>query len=171
MTPLKHILPSLILLATLLGCSSAPFRFSVVTDNLLRGSRPTCDDLKALRDLLGVRSVVSLESSEAAIGDEKMCATSLGIEFRSIPMSNWTRPTQPQIKEALKYIDSLPSRTFVHCLHGHDRTGVTIAAYRISRQGWTEKAAYDEMLLHGHTAWWYDHFPFYWEKSLKEIAQ
>lgn len=44
-------------------------------------------------------------------------------------------------------IVSDPTRhpVYVHCLHGVDRTGAMIAAYRIRRQGWTNHDALAEM--------------------------
>lgn len=47
-------------------------------------------------------------------------------------------------------------QVLVHCYHGADRTGVTIAMYRIIRQGWSIEDAKTEMLEGGygyHSIW------------------
>lgn len=159
---------ALAMISVLAGCAGT-FHYEHITGELLRGSRPTCEDLKTLRDKEGVRSDISLENSKGVVEKEKACAHSLGLEFRSVPMSNWTRPTQAQVGEALADIHVLPKRVFVHCLHGHDRTGVTVAAYRMTEQGWPEDLAYREMVAMGHAAWLYDHWPLNWQKSLDEV--
>ena len=39
--------------------------------------------------------------------------------------------------------------TYVHCAHGQDRTGLVIGLERVIDEGWTPKAAHDEMLKLG----------------------
>jgi protein-tyrosine phosphatase len=57
---------------------------------------------------------------------------------------------------------------YVHCLHGQDRTGYVIAAYRMLIQGWSFKRAYQEAKDMGHK-WWFAPYLLFWPKSLKEL--
>jgi protein tyrosine/serine phosphatase len=38
---------------------------------------------------------------------------------------------------------------FVHCLRGSDRTGMAVAVYRMSAEGWSREEAIDEMVRGG----------------------
>ena len=42
---------------------------------------------------------------------------------------------------------------FIHCQHGADRTGVVIAVYRLSHDGWTSRRARDEAKRFGLKPW------------------
>ena len=46
-------------------------------------------------------------------------------------------------------VDAIKPGTFIHCTHGHDRTGLVVGCYRVLKQGWTKNDAYAEMLQHG----------------------
>ena len=46
---------------------------------------------------------------------------------------------------ALKIIRDAPRPLLIHCLHGADRTGAVVAAYRIVFQDWTPEEAVAEM--------------------------
>lgn len=58
--------------------------------------------------------------------------------------------TENQIISALRIINNRKGPILVHCWHGSDRTGVTIAAYRIVFENWTKAQALDEMVNGGY---------------------
>jgi len=48
--------------------------------------------------------------------------------------------------------DNHVKKVFVHCQTGDDRTGMMIAAYRMTEQGWTAEEAMKEMEAYGFTS-------------------
>lgn len=52
---------------------------------------------------------------------------------------------------------------YVHCRRGVDRTGYVIAAWRMSREGWSYERAVGEMIQNGFHRWY-----FYWLPRLRQ---
>lgn len=69
----------------------------------------------------------------------------------------WIKPKQlAQILHRIAEEQQRGNKVLVHCYHGADRTGVTIAMYRIIRQGWRIEDAKAEMINGGfgyHAIW------------------
>jgi hypothetical protein len=85
------------------------------------------------------------------------------VNVQSIRMSDFLPPKPAELDAALDIIKR-STFTYVHCLHGVDRTGFVIAAYRVKVQGWTWEEAYGEMLHLG-----FHLFPYaLWLPSLKK---
>lgn len=57
--------------------------------------------------------------------------------------------TENQLIQALRIIKNRKGPILIHCWHGSDRTGVTVAAYRIIFNNWTKEQAVDEMVNGG----------------------
>ena len=53
--------------------------------------------------------------------------------------------TEKDIEECLRIIKRAPKPVLVHCMHGSDRTGTIVAAYRILEQGWSPDDAIAEL--------------------------
>ena len=115
-----------------------------VTDQLYRGAQPTAEGMKRLYEM-GIKTVVDLRtfhSDHDQIGDTPL-------EYEHIRMFALL-PSHDEIIEALRVMtDHERAPVFVHCLHGADRTGTVIAAYRIVIEGWTKDEALDEMVNGG----------------------
>jgi protein tyrosine/serine phosphatase len=58
--------------------------------------------------------------------------------------------TEQQIIDALKIIQNREKAIVVHCWHGSDRTGATIAAYRMVFNDWSKAQAIDELANGGY---------------------
>jgi len=132
-----------------------------VSEGVWRSARPTTEALAALYDL-GVKTVLNLEGG-GAYSDEKK---SLGqieaqraaegkpawhITSEAVPMSGIGKPSFEQIDRALAALaDPAKRPILVHCKHGEDRTGVTVAAYRveIEKSMSIEEAATEAESLH-----------------------
>jgi tyrosine-protein phosphatase SIW14 len=111
-----------------------------VTPSLFRGAQPSDDGFGALAKM-GVGVVVDLRGDS---DDERERVTKLGMEYIAIP-SHCSRMTEDGIAKFLTVVRDHPDKkVFVHCRYGVDRTGMMVAAYRIS-QGWTAEESRREM--------------------------
>src|SRR5439155_10854801 len=78
--------------------------------------------------------------------DEKGMVEQAGMTFFRIPMTTSDRPSDASVQQFLSLVND-PARqpVYVHCQGGQHRTGVMTAVYRMTKYGWTEDKAYDEM--------------------------
>lgn len=58
--------------------------------------------------------------------------------------------SEKDIIQALTIIKNRKAPILIHCWHGSDRTGVTVAAYRIIFNQWSKAQALDEMINGGY---------------------
>lgn len=121
-----------------------PARFSIVSEingdpQILRGGKPTADELLILRDVWGVVRVVSLDQD---IGFEihSICE-SLGLEHIIFPIFHSISKSQQIINLKSDIINLFSNQpVYVHCIHGRDRTGLAIALWRVANGSSPEKA-------------------------------
>jgi tyrosine-protein phosphatase SIW14 len=126
-----------------------------ISETLLRGAQPSPKGLVELKKL-GVTTIVDLRGNRGPVAKERAQAESLGMRFIDIPVDGWSAPANAQVAEFLKLFQQDPTqKIFVHCYFGSDRTGVMVAAYRMSRQNWTPDQAVEEMYSFGFHYHWY----------------
>jgi len=120
-------------------------KFGEVTPMLYRGGRPSPAALEAL-SRLGVKVVIDLRGTDK---QERRHVRALGMQYIALP---WHCPF-PHDKTFATFLaimrENRDKKVFVHCRLGDDRTGMMIAAYRMSEQGWTAKRAAKEMRANG----------------------
>jgi tyrosine-protein phosphatase SIW14 len=115
--------------------------FGQVTRSLFRGAQPSEDGFGALAKM-GVGIIVDLRGDS---NDEREQVTKLGMQYISIP-SQCSHMTDDGVAKFLSILrDNPDKKVFVHCKYGVDRTGMMVAAYRISQQGWTAEESRREM--------------------------
>ncbi|HYA96717.1 MAG TPA: hypothetical protein VEH49_01380 [Methylomirabilota bacterium] len=113
---------------------------------LFRGGQPDTKGYDELRGL-GISYVVDLRNRGRDADRERHEVESRGMHYVGIPSSGTRGPTLEQIAGFLLLVRGHPGqKVFVHCHRGADRTGVMVAAYRISAQHWTAEQARAEML-------------------------
>ena len=99
----------------------------------------------------GVRTIIDLEDDASAESAERSYAARLGLAWISEPMNASANPSDSEMNQILALLqDSRRYPIFVHCKYGEDRTGLIIALHRVFSQGWTPKAAHDEMMDLGY---------------------
>jgi protein tyrosine/serine phosphatase len=115
-----------------------------VDEKVYRGAQPTDEGLRKLAKM-GIHTVVDLRGPEHSEVYEKGVVEAAGMHYVSIPMRGMISPTDNQVSGALKVMnDPDAGPVFVHCRRGADRTGVVVACYRISHQGWNLSDALNE---------------------------
>jgi endonuclease/exonuclease/phosphatase family metal-dependent hydrolase/protein tyrosine phosphatase (PTP) superfamily phosphohydrolase (DUF442 family) len=126
-----------------------------ISPTLLRGGRPKPVGLETLK-ARGFRTIVNFTEDPK----ERWEAGRLGLDYYELPItaSLWsTPPTETQVREFfLLALDPARRPLFFHCAHGHDRTGLMAALYRIEAEGWTNGEAIQEMQALGYRDWFKD---------------
>lgn len=171
--------------------------FSEVSPGVYRGARPTPAALRILA-VRGIRSDLSLQGGSAgrraldwligafdgserpeAVAGEGALVRGLGMTFFSAPLNSFFRLDEPETRlvvDALVFMhDPAHQPVFVHCAHGDDRTGLIVALYRVRYEGWTPRAAHDEMVAKGHNGiagvWTREMDRAFWQLSEKFVRE
>ena len=127
--------------------------FHKVNEVVYRGAQPKIGGLDILRQL-GIKTVVNLRDDDARAKQEEADAHVAGLKYFNFPLDRWGRPQDKQVEQLLSIINNPANQpVFVHCQHGADRTGVVIAAYRITHDRWTGKQAAAEAKRFGLKPW------------------
>jgi protein tyrosine/serine phosphatase len=154
--------PTLLLIAlcgaTIVGCGSVPPKaspddpagnFAYVSQGIMRGGRPDQVGVARLADM-GAKTIINLEDDDDVVELEKQWAESLRLSFVSHPMSGLSTPNDDGVNDVLAILaDETRRPVYVHCMQGKDRTGIVIALHRVFNEGWSPRAAWDEMYAHG----------------------
>lgn len=120
-------------------------RLGKVTNHLYRGGQPDTLGFAALKTL-SVDLVVNLRDEPNEIASERALVEARGMRYASIPWRGKQNPRPQQVAEFLDLLRANADKTvFVHCERGAERTGVMVAAYRISAENWTPDQALAEM--------------------------
>ena len=123
--------------------------FHQVNEHLSRGAQPLKNGLQRLA-ALRIKTIINLRGADEGTRAEETEARAAGLRYFNVPMRDLSRPTDEQVERVLSIInDSQNWPVFVHCNHGRDRTGVIIACYRISHDGWTSEKAKAEAKHYG----------------------
>jgi protein tyrosine/serine phosphatase len=123
--------------------------FGVVSPQLFRGAQPRDPGVAELRRL-GVDIVVNFRHEADQIARERLQVEAQHMRYVSIPWRGRDDPKTEQVAELLRLLRDNPDRTvFVHCQRGAERTGVMVASYRISHDGWPPQQALAEMKAFG----------------------
>lgn len=115
-----------------------------VDKGVYRSKQPDEEDVSDLQHL-GIKEILNLREYHKDGGEVGKSYFLLN----RIPMDAG-KVTQAQLIQALKIIQLRKGPILVHCWHGSDRTGTTIAAYRIIFNHWSKQQALDEMINGGY---------------------
>jgi protein tyrosine phosphatase (PTP) superfamily phosphohydrolase (DUF442 family) len=120
-----------------------------VTPDLYRGGQPGADGLEALSKM-GVKIVVDLRGGHSKV--EEAAVTKLGMQYISIPSHCPFPSDKPWARFLAVMRENQGKKVFVHCRLGDDRTGIAVATYRISEEGWSADEALNEMRKFGFSS-------------------
>jgi hypothetical protein len=122
--------------------------FARVSDDLYRGAEPTQEGLAYLATI-GVKTVLSLCEFYDLDWFDPGHVRSLGMGYVSRPCNPW-HPELEDVSWFLRILTTTLLPVYIHCRQGCDRTGLLIACYRISVQGWPKKDAIAELRAFGY---------------------
>lgn len=131
-------------------------RFKQVSERLSRGAQPRDGGLSRLRDL-GINTVINLRGTSAKTRAQEAEARALGLNYFNIALPNWGRPQDAHVRRILEIIAAPENgRVFIHCRTGVDRTGMIVALYRMTHDGWSANDALAEADRNGmrRTQFW-----------------
>lgn len=115
-----------------------------ISPALYRGAQPTREGFEQLKRM-GVKTVVNLRAYRSDRRKIKAC----GLGYVHLRCRAWL-PSGKKLAQFLKIVrDPANQPVFVHCLHGADRTGLAVAAYRVIEQGWSVAEAAKELHAFG----------------------
>ena len=118
--------------------------FGRVDATFYRGAQPHGRDYADLA-ALGVKVLINLTDEDADASEQAM-AERAGMHYVQIPMTTHQPPTTAQLTQFMQIVtDPANQPVFVHCVGGRHRTGVMTAVYRMTHDGITGKAAFQEM--------------------------
>lgn len=115
---------------------------------LARSSQPNLAGFEWLKNH-GWKSDIDVridgEKKDIALDSKIPGFNALGLNYKEIPIPDMTAPTAAQADEFLRFVtDPKNQPTLIHCSEGIGRTGVLVAVYRYSVQGWSMNAAIRE---------------------------
>jgi len=119
--------------------------FGRMDEHYYRGARPKegKGQFAALK-ALGIQTIIDLQEKPKPY--EKREAEEAGLRYINIPMEDGSYPKAEHIAEFLRLANDPATGVFyAHCAGGRHRTGITGAAYRMTKYGWDYNRAYKEM--------------------------
>jgi rhodanese-related sulfurtransferase len=152
-------------------CIAGVKNFAKITPRLWRGSQPTEDGFRHL-ELAGAKTVIDVRDDSDDYDDFSMLGGT-HLKYLRIPMHAWA-PDQAQLIVLMKVLertlkDPDNSPVFVHCSLGEDRTGFSIATYRMVFDGWTPNDAIIEMYDFGFNSIWFRNPTFLKSLDIKKF--
>jgi protein tyrosine/serine phosphatase len=122
-----------------------------VTPTLYRGAQPADEGFGELKKM-GIKTVLNLRDLHSDRSETEQS----GLGYVHVDEQAWNAEQDELLAVLRVMIDPERQPVFVHCQHGADRTGTSVAAYRIVVQGWSKQEAIREMTEGGfgfHAVW------------------
>src|SRR5262249_1266005 len=117
--------------------------FGQVNSHIYRGGQPKGEDYRRLA-ALGIKTIVDLRGDRES--DSRELTEGAGMRYINLPL---TPKQYPQGDVANRFLEIVNDQEnwpiYVHCSGGRHRTGVMIAVYRITVDGWNFERTYREM--------------------------
>lgn len=105
--------------------------FAKISDGVWRGAQPTAEGFATLK-AMGVKTIVNLHCFQS----DRDALRGLGLQYAHLSCTALFADDDNVARFLRIATDPANRPVFVHCEHGADRTGVAIAAYRVTVQGW-----------------------------------
>ncbi len=149
---------------------STPYNFYQVDAGLFRSEQPQAALLPLLQQQQ-INLVINLRSSNL---DQKLLPQH-GIEVVHVPIHTWAidREDLLQVMQQIQRAQQQNKKVLIHCYHGSDRTGASVAMYRIIFQQWPIAEAVREMRQgnYGFHPIWFNIEALFQPENVKWIQQ
>ncbi|OQA57307.1 MAG: Tyrosine phosphatase family protein [Candidatus Omnitrophica bacterium ADurb.Bin277] len=141
---------SIVYFAPRTSVTAKQHNFHVVTRGVWRSAQPNKESLLRMKGY-GLKTLVDLRGSGEREHWEKELSDRLGIQYYHFPMDAGKATPLKTIDAVLAVLsDPAKQPALVHCRVGKDRTGLVVAAYRISNTSGSFRDIYEEMLMYGY---------------------
>jgi protein tyrosine/serine phosphatase len=144
-----------ILLLAIAGCNGGvpagplPYNFDTLDEGrAYRSSQPTGDQLEAIIDAYGIRTVVNLRGPNPGTewyDTEAAVCQARGMTLISHPMSAKSLPSGELLADVIETLQTAEYPILIHCSGGADRAGAVSAIYRMIILGQNRDAALAEL--------------------------
>ena len=150
----KTLISLSVILLFFVGCSTTStvitneipnFRIVDSKNFIYRGGQPTTNGFIYLKSI-GITNIVKLNTASEG-SDEYV--KNLGIRLVYVPLDKYNQLIYTPMWKVTMAVTNIIPRTYVHCQHGQDRTGLIIADYEITIKGKSKIDAEKEMLDYG----------------------
>ncbi len=129
-----------------LSAPEAAYNYGVVTKgHVHRSARPDARFLEWMHRTHGIRHLIGLAGSDPI----HETARQLGMEVTVFAWSASELPPPAELDAVIALL-AADEPVLVYCASGSDRTGYTVAAYRVGRMDWSVEDAVSEMRDHWH---------------------
>lgn len=121
--------------------------FYQISPTLYRSEQPDASLIPTLKQH-GIDRVINLRQRNP---DEKVFASE-PFNLVHIPINTWSinRVQLLNVMRTIQQAERNQEKVLVHCYHGSDRTGASVAMYRIIFQNWSKEDAINEMKYGGY---------------------
>lgn len=127
--------------------------FYRISEDVFRSEQPTAELIPQLK-AHDIDVIINLRSRNKDL----TVLPATGFKLVHVPIHTWTmnREDLLQVMQQIKQAKALNQKVLIHCYHGSDRTGASIAMYRIIFENWPITDALNEMKHGGygfHPVW------------------
>ena len=134
----------------------------IVRGQAYRAGQMDSNELARCIERQGIRSIINLRGEhpeETWYRDELQVAQSRHVVHSSVSLSAGKAISEPQWREIVGLLRTVPKPVLIHCNGGADRTAFVAAAYEMEVANKPIQEAAREFSL------WYGYWPFVWKKK------
>lgn len=121
--------------------------FYRISDSVFRSEQPSTEIIPALKEH-DIAVVINLRSRDR----DKTVLAQQDFQLVHIPINTWAidRDDLLQVMKTIQTAEKKQQKVLIHCYHGSDRTGASVAMYRIIFENWSVDDALKEMKHGGY---------------------
>jgi tyrosine-protein phosphatase SIW14 len=145
-------------------CIMGVSNFAKLSSALWRGAQPSKEGFRNL-EAAGVKTIVNFRHDH----DDLPLLAGTQLKYLWIPARAW-KPEEQDLVLFLKVLEDPKNwPVFVHCAEGKDRTGYSVATYRIVVEDWSSDDAIHEMFEFHYNPIWFENPRFLQRLNAKQV--